>query len=61
MFVPALNYGATETLIHAVGLNSEHGLWRLITSANSVAVTGALMVCVWATIRASAPPRLARA
>jgi len=61
MFVPALNYGATETLIHAGGLNSEHGLWRLITSANSVAVTGALMVCVWATIRASAPPRLARA
>ncbi len=61
MLVPAVNYGATETLLRAFGLKSDHGMWRLITSANSIALTAALLLCVLATMRAWGAPRPAGA
>jgi hypothetical protein len=62
MLVPALNYGATDTVLALVGLQREHMLWRLLTSANSIALTAALALAVVATFRAAVPTRrLARA
>jgi hypothetical protein len=62
ILVPAINYGASDTVIAEVGLTRDGVLWRAITSANSIALTTALALCVAATLRAVAPtPRLARA